>query len=192
MAAVRESLRHRRLRASNRVRYELAVRRLFGADPSGLRRAFGDVMPNVLHLPPRWYRRGHHAEVSDFLPDDDAFCDEGYPPAAIEAAFAAVRASVATIGACASPAPHEWGVPADQPAPAEPLDLLTPLRPHAPDALALEEIAAALGPPLLGSLFRRPGRATVRLLLLFLVQLAVETSSKKAPRYSSLQDASEQ
>jgi hypothetical protein len=81
----------------------------------------------------------------DFV-TDDAYRGEESPLcalAALRVAFAALAAWIRTLAACGAPAPHEWGVPTDAPAPAGPLERLTPIQPHAPDVASFEEVAAA-------------------------------------------------
>jgi hypothetical protein len=88
-------------------------------------------------------RRGHDVDFDDFLPCDQWHIDHGFTRAEVLTAIAEFLAYVRSAGACRERMRRGWGVRTDEPAPARPLDLLTPLRPNAPDALVLEEVAAA-------------------------------------------------
>jgi hypothetical protein len=104
-----------------------------------------NVDPAATDIPPRWYRRGHYADALDFATEDMYRAMESPlgALAALAVAFAALKAWARTLVACTAPAPHEWGVPSDAPVPVQPLERLTPIRPHAPDGLCFEEVAAA-------------------------------------------------
>jgi hypothetical protein len=160
MDAHTDQQRHRRLRATKRGQWEKERDHLAEIGRGDLAN-YGS----------RRYRHGHHTELEDFLPgthyeqvlrkirsheanpqyrrSDGSWSgsrylnDEDYSRAVYDRAAALQLAWFSTVAACSEQAPHEWGIPADQPAPPQPLDRLTPLQPHAPDALALGERRAA-------------------------------------------------
>jgi hypothetical protein len=156
-----DTRRRRRLRSVHRDRYQRLLRFLAEDYAANCDIEHGLRLLRMKWWPPRWYRRGYEVDLYDFLPGTEAEqkrrsidngweerhgrCPdaEGYSRAELDTAAALLLAWFATVAACRERAPHEWGVPADQPAPPQPLDRLTPLQPHAPDALALEERRAA-------------------------------------------------
>jgi hypothetical protein len=106
---------------------------------------YKDIEPVGYDGPPssRSERRGHDVEWADFLRLDQWHLDHGFTSVEVRAAIAAWLAWLSTLTACGLPAPHEWGIPADEPTSPRPVELLTPRQPHAPDTVVVQERRAA-------------------------------------------------